>query len=130
MRIHCLTLSVALLIVLAGRSPATDLPQVTKVELQPLAAQVLRLVEALDYLGVPLPEADKQTLQAAGKDKARGVQAIQTILDKHCLAGVRLQADNRLETLPGPAKPELAEQGWRVFLVKVDNTSGLANTEL
>src|SRR5207245_2404010 len=65
-----------------------------------------------------------------GDDKARGAEAIQSVLDPHCLAGVRIQAGNKLETLPGPAKPELAEQGWRVFLVKVFNAPNLTNVEL
>src|SRR5438132_2041207 len=98
--------SVALLIVLTGRSAAAELPKVAKIELQPLAAQAQRLVEALDYLGAPLPEADKQALKRAGDDKTKGVDAIQTVLDPHCLAGVRIEAGNKLETLSGPAKPE------------------------
>ena len=62
--------SVALLIVLTGRSAAAELPKVAKVELQPLAAQVQRLVEALDYLGAPLPEADKQALKLVFDSRA------------------------------------------------------------
>src|SRR5712691_7531380 len=98
MNAYRLVVSVALLIVLTSRSAAAEFPKVPKVELQPLAAQVHRLVEALDYLGVPLPEADKQALQRAGDDKAQGVAAIQSVLDPHCLAGVRIQAGNKLET--------------------------------
>jgi hypothetical protein len=121
---------VGIVIGLAGRSTAAELPKVVKVELQPLAAQVHRLVEALDHLGAPLPEADKQALQRASHDKVRGVETIQAVLDPHCLAGVRIEASNKLETQPGSAKPELAEQGWCVFLVKLYNTPGLANVEL
>jgi hypothetical protein len=127
---HRFYLPLSLLVAFAGKSAAADLPKVAKVELQPLAAQVQRIVEALDYLGVPLPEADKQMLRVAARDKASGIESIQTVLDKHCLAGVRLLADNQLETVAGPARPELAEQGWRVFLVKVYNPAGLAQLEL
>src|SRR5260370_29634261 len=122
--------SVALLSVLPGRSAAAELPKVAKVELQPLAAQVQRLVEALDYLGAPLPEADEQALKRASDSKAQGVDRIQSLLDPHCLAGVRIEPGNKLEILPGPAKPELAEQGWRVFRVKVHNAPGLNGVEL
>ena len=98
--------------------PVADLPKVTKVERQPLAAQVQRLVEALDFLGAPLAKADKKALTGAD------VKQIQGILDKHCLAGVRI-GKGSIEVKAGPAKPELAEQGWRVFLVKVENPSCL-----
>jgi hypothetical protein len=130
MDLHRLLLTAALLIGLVGQASAADLPKAAAVELQPLAAQVQRVVDALDYLGAPLPEADKLKLKAASGDQAKGVEAIQTVLDPHCLAGVCIRAENRLETLPGPARPELAEQGWRVFLVKVYNVPGLARLEL
>src|SRR5207237_7585100 len=97
-----LAVAVGFFMVLVARSAAAELPKVGKVELQPLAAQVRRLVEALDYVGVPLPEADTQALQRAGEDKAQGLEAIQSILDPHCLAGVRITAGNQLETLQGP----------------------------
>jgi outer membrane murein-binding lipoprotein Lpp len=120
------------LLLLAGPVAAADLPKVSKVERQPLAAQVERLVQALEFLGTPLPAADQEALKAAAKEKdeARAVDAIQTVLDKHCLAGVRISAPGKVEMLVGPAEPELAEQGWRVFLVKVLNTAGVSDAEL
>jgi hypothetical protein len=103
---------------------AADLPKV-KVERQPLAAQARRVSEALTLLGEPLSDADRKALRDADN-----VDAIQTVLDKRCLAGVHITADKKLETQPGPAKPQLAERGWRVFLVKVHNEPALANVEL
>jgi hypothetical protein len=117
---------------LAGPLSAADLPKVKKVDLQPLAAQAKRVVEALDLLGSPLTEADKKSL-ASAKD----VEAIQAVFDKYCLAGVRMTPAGGLnppqpllEVIAGPAKPELAEQGWRVFLIKVYNPAGLDKIEL
>jgi hypothetical protein len=129
----------ALAVLLALAIPAAaDLPKVTKVDLQPLAAQARRIDEALKLLGAPLSEDDRSALQAAASetDPAKGVAAIQTILDKHCLAGVQIRKPAQgggaptVTTQAGPAKPELAEQGWRVFLVKVYNEAGLNNVEL
>src|SRR5437773_5295769 len=99
-----------LLLALPAATPAADLPKVTKVDLQPLAAQTKRLLDALDYLGNPLAEADRKALDAArnAENKAEGVAAIQAILDKHCLAGVVL-GESKVETVVGPARPELAE---------------------
>jgi hypothetical protein len=108
------------------------LPKVGKVELQPLARQVERVVAALDYIGSPLPAGEKQALTAAAQnaDHARAVDAIQTILDKHCLAGVDLPDAKQIHVYPGPASLTLAEQGWRVFLVKIANPAGISNVEL
>src|SRR5688572_31310077 len=44
---------------------AVPLTIVTNVEPQPFTAQVKRLIEATDYLGVPFEAADKKKLQAA-----------------------------------------------------------------
>src|SRR5688500_9515067 len=108
MLLHRFVLSTALL-ALSGPALGVELPKARKVALQPLAAQVQRLVEALDFLGNPLRGADKAALSAAAKDQG-GVEGIQSVLDKHCLAGVRIKAADKLEAIPGPARPELAEQ--------------------
>jgi hypothetical protein len=120
------------ILMLVGNAARADLPRVTHVELQPLAAQVARLVDALDLLGTPLPQSDKDALRqaAAAKEHGPAVAAIQDVLDKHCLAGVRITGDKQLTASTGPAKPELAEQGWQVFLVKVTNDAAVANAEL
>jgi hypothetical protein len=131
------SIAISLLFVVTSSLMAEDLPKVTKVERQPLAAQAKRITQALDYLGAPLPEADKKSLDAAAEDgdEAKAVTTIQTILDQHCLAAIRIAAGDKsskpvLEIQHGPVKPELAEQGWRVFLVKVDNPTGVKDLEL
>ena len=57
--------------------PAADLPIVRNVEWQPLAAQIERLVEALDFTGTPLPEGERAALRAAlaETDGAKGIEA-------------------------------------------------------
>lgn len=111
---------------------AADPNKVIKVELQPLAAQAQRVADAFDVIGSPLEKTEKEALAKAGKAKnaARGVAAIQSILDKHCLATIRISSSDKLEVTAGQAKPELAEQGWRAFLVKVDNPTGIDKLEL
>ncbi len=47
---------------------AEDFLKVTDVESQPLAAAVERLVEALEYVGAPLPVADRDSLKASLKE--------------------------------------------------------------
>jgi hypothetical protein len=103
------------------------LPLVTGVEQQPLIAQVNRLVEALEYLGVPLRQADRDALDAARRemDAAKSVEAIQKVLDPYCLIGVDLKSEQEITASAGPARPELIEQGWTQYLVKVHNRQGL-----
>jgi hypothetical protein len=124
---------------LALAPPArADLAKVKGVARQPLAAQAERVAEALVRLGAPLPEADRKAIKEAAEDKDAGqaVRTIQSVLDRRCLAGLHVgpspknpeQIVARVEA--GPAKPELAEQGWRVFLVKVHNPKGLDNLEV
>ena len=97
-----------------------QLPVVNDVEPQPLAAQIARLVDAMEYLGEPLPPADVTALkQAATADR------MQEILDRHCLAAIHINPESRVKVMEGPAHPELVEQGWRSFLVKVLNEAGI-----
>ena len=108
--------------------PAEELPLVTTVEFQPLAAQAERVLQALEVLGEPLAAEDAKQLRqilAKGPSNAASVQAIQKILDKHCIAGVNINPESRVKVQQGPAKAELVEQGWRAFLVKVANEAGV-----
>jgi hypothetical protein len=104
-----------------------SLPVVHNVELQPLIAQVKRVLEATDYLGTPVSASDKQALEAAFKqtDADEASEAIQRVLDKYCLLAVNINPESRVKVASGPAKPELIEKGWRQFLVKVHNESGV-----
>src|SRR5437660_6699269 len=106
-------LALTLVLLSLARVSAAELPKVAKVERQPLAAQAQRVADALDFLGSPLPDADKKALRAAAEDSdpSKAVATIQSVLDQHCLAGARIH-DGKVETLAGPARPELAEQGW------------------
>ncbi|HYI96875.1 MAG TPA: CehA/McbA family metallohydrolase [Bryobacteraceae bacterium] len=99
---------------------AEELPLVTTVEFQPLAAQVARVVQTLEMVGEPLPATDAQALQSA-----KSVEQIQRILDKHVLAGIDINPESRVKVQQGPAKAELVEQGWRAFLIKVHNQAGV-----
>jgi hypothetical protein len=96
------------------------LPTVANVELQPLAAQADRVASALEMVGDPLPAADRAALRAA-----KSVEAIQDILDKHCLVGVNINPESRVKAQQGEARAELMEQGWRTFLIKVHNEAGI-----
>ena len=112
---------------LVAAAEAPSLSIVKNVELQPLVAQVRRMIEATDYLGTPLSGADKIALEAAyaKSDPDEAAEAVQRVLDKYCLAGVNINPESRVKVAAGPAKPELVEKGWRQFLVKVHNEAGV-----
>src|SRR6266851_8833218 len=103
---------------------AQELPVVQKVDAQPLGAQVIRVLDSLKRLGDPLPAGEDAELRglAAGSGS---VENIQKVLDRHCLLGVNINPESRVKVVEGPAKPELVEQGWRTFLVKVHNEAGV-----
>ena len=99
------------------------------VEFQPLAAQVRRVVEALDMLGQPLPAAARTRLDAG--DRHRPTRPTPSgrsrrSLDPLCLIGVDDQPREPRQGRAG-ARPRrsLVQHGWRVFLVKVQNEAGV-----
>lgn len=110
----------------ARRQAGTPLPLVAKVAAQPLGAQVQRLIEALEALGSPLPAKTKAALQKAAQetDDGKVTQEVQAALDPLCLLAVQINPESRVKVQQGPAKPLLLEQGWRAFLVKVQNQAG------
>ncbi|HIL69150.1 MAG TPA: hypothetical protein EYG38_04790, partial [Verrucomicrobia bacterium] len=112
---------------LASVINAAELPMVTDVESQPLIAATERLLEALEYVGVPILPKDVEAVQVAMKDgdAAASIRAIQEVLDQYVVAGVYISAESRVKVREGAAVKELVQQGWRSFLVKVHNEAGI-----
>ena len=106
---------------------ADGLPIVTDVQQQPLVAATERLIEAMNYVGAPFSPADLKTLRVAMRntDATESITGIQRILDKYCVAGVKISAESRVKVAEGDANKELVQQGWRTFLVKVSNQAGI-----
>lgn len=105
---------------------AASLPLVDDVEWQPLSSQAKRVIEALTYLGAPLPTDDAEALKklfAAGGENAPA--KLQEVLDRYCLFAVNINPESRVKVAQGTAAPILHEQGWRTFLVKVHNEAGV-----
>jgi hypothetical protein len=110
----------AVLVVLVCRANGADLALV-EVDGQPLGANVLRLVQALDYLGSPLPQPTIEALTAAAKN--RDATALQKLLDPGVLLAVSLNPELRVKVDRGPAKAMLQQAGWTPILIKVVNQS-------
>jgi hypothetical protein len=91
------------------------------VEGQPLAANVERVVDALQFLGSPLPAETVTALRAAAK--TRDAIKIQETLDPHVLVAVTINPESRVKVARGPAQAVLQQSGYVPVLVKVINES-------
>lgn len=122
------TLYCCLLLAINGLS-ASGQDAVLDVERQPLEASVLRLVEALEFLGEPISESQRSQLNllAADADDTRVVRELQKMLDPLCLTVVSINPEGRVKVAAGQASPYLVEKGWRTFLVKVINDGGVTS---
>ena len=81
----------ALFFAMAGIALGADALSAVSVEGPPLAANVERLAEALDYLGSPLPPELHAALTQAGRE--RDAQKLQQLLDPRVLLVVRLDPE-------------------------------------
>ena len=108
------------------RTPPS-LPVVADAPAQPLRAQVRNLVDTLNSSVLPCPAAAQADLNAASqiKDDAQQVAAIQKALDANCLFAVQINPESRVSVAQGPAKPQLVQRDWRLYLIKIYNQAGV-----
>lgn len=101
--------------------------QAISVAAQPLIAQARRVEAALEALGSPLPMRSRKLLEQAvnESDEAKAVQKVQNALDPLCLLAVNINPEARVKVKQGASKAELLANGWRVFLVRVENLAGV-----
>ena len=101
--------------------------QAAATELQTLLAQIRRVLEAMRALGEPLADADVAALTAAENsgDAAAIAAAVERLVAGRCLASVRINPEGRVSIARGAADARLVEQGWRAFLIKVQNEAGV-----
>lgn len=112
-----------LITVSTGTRADESWPMTARVERQPLLAQLQRLRDTLNHIGMPLPkETETQLAQLVeNADEDSLTTRIQELLDPHCLAAVSLRKDAAPVVVRREAKAELIEQGWQRFLIKVIN---------
>src|SRR4051812_29937302 len=72
--------------------------QMVSAPLQPFAAQVRRVISALEHIGEPLNPAARAALESAfsEQDEATAVAAIQRVLDRHVLLKVNINPESRV----------------------------------
>ncbi len=92
-----------------------------EVEAQPLAANLERVANALEYLGAPLPRDLRAELTAAGR--LRDARRLQALIDPRVLLAVHINPEARVKLTRGPAPAVLQQAGYTPVLVKVVNES-------
>jgi hypothetical protein len=107
-------------VVPVGKSAAPS--TIVAVDGQPLAANVARVVEALELLGAPLPAGLQRELAQAGR--ARDAAKLQQLLDPQVLLFVHINPEARVKVARGAAAAGLQQAGYVPVLVKVANESG------
>ena len=124
-------LSAVLAAGVAASSQTPEEPHAPRpVALQPLALHARQIETALAYLGEPLPPADHAAINEAVAldDEEAAVKKIEAVLDRYVLFEVEINPESRVKVAQGAARPELVEQGSRLFLVKVANQAGVTAT--
>ena len=106
--------------VVLNAAPVEDVP------VQPLRAQVKRVVEALSYVGAPLTISEQTALAkiTSGNDRDFAV-GVQSLFDGRTLAEIHINPESRVKVAVGSAKPLLVQNGWSVFLIRVHNEAGI-----
>jgi hypothetical protein len=93
---------------------------------QPVAANVHRLLQALEFLGAPLPAETNTALAAAIKN--RDAKKIQELIDPQVLIQVTLNPESRVKVARGPAAATLQQGGFVPVVIKVINDSTVKKT--
>ena len=106
---------------LLGRVALADSLPIGEVDGQPLAANVKRVIEAMQFLGSPLPVDEAEKLNAAGKE--RDAKQLQKLLDPRVLLLAHINPESRVKVRRGPAAAELQQFGFTPVLIKVLNES-------
>ena len=118
----------AAVLIIIAMHPGAAAQHDADVPLQPFALLARRVVTALEYLGQPLPAADRAALEAAlarTGDEQTAVDEAVAVLDRHALLTVHINPESRVKVAQGAAEPALVEGGTRVFLIKVENEAGI-----
>ncbi|PYK97789.1 MAG: hypothetical protein DME19_15035, partial [Verrucomicrobia bacterium] len=95
------------------------------VEAQPLSANITRVIQALQFLGAPLPSETIEGLEVAVQ--AGDADRLQDLLDPHVHPVVTINPESRVKVQRGPAKARLQQAGFTPALVKIINQSTLTS---
>src|SRR4051794_5758000 len=90
----------------------------TGVSMQPFAAQIQRLVLAMQSIGTPLPDAEITSFHKAfASQNDEGVAEVQRILGPRVLLEAHINPEGRVSVQRGAATAQLVQNGWCTFLI-------------
>jgi hypothetical protein len=92
---------------------------------QPMLAQARRIIATVAKLGEPLSATEVariDALEAAG-DLTGAAAAAAELFNARTLLVATVSPEARVSVVQGKAPVELVQQGWRVFLVRIDNSA-------
>jgi hypothetical protein len=107
------------LLLLGSSSAVAEEP--LSVEGQPLAANARRVVQAMEFLGTPLPGDVVRLVDQAARE--RDAAQLQRILDPISLFVVSLNPESRVKVQRGAGPAVLQQAGYTPVLVKIVNES-------
>jgi hypothetical protein len=92
-----------------------------------LTSDVRRLSIYLKQSSYVLPSAVNQALQSAVRQKnsAQAEKAVHKALEPLSLIHIHINPEARVKAAPGRVVPQLGQNRWRLFLVKVHNEAGV-----
>jgi hypothetical protein len=113
----------AVAVICGAGSISADEPTAVPVEGQPLAANIERLVQALDFLGAPIEARIAADLRAAGE--RRDAPALQSLLDLSVLFVVSINPESRVKVARGAGPARLQQGGFTPVIIKVINQGAI-----
>ena len=117
-------LHVLAIVVLCSNSGSADDVTRREADGQPLAANVRRLLQALDSLGAPLEASRLEDISEA--IAAEDGVKLQTLLDPVVLFVIEINPELRVKVKRGPGDPVLQQGGYTPVVIKVINDATLA----
>ncbi len=118
-------LVIAIIGLLSPPLTAQEVELVADVDGQPLGANVTRVIEALAFLGAPLPEQLAAELKQAARD--RDAVRLQKLLDPQAVFVLSLNPEVRVKVQRGPGKATIQQAAFTPLLVKVINDSTVSS---
>jgi hypothetical protein len=103
---------------------SAQLPPVGNVEGQPLGANAERILQALQFLGAPLPNDSQDKIRQAARD--RDAFKLQELLDPLVLVAVQINPELRVKVSRGPLQAQLQQDGYTPCLIKILNGGTVA----
>lgn len=97
------------------------------VEGQPLAANVSRLLQALDFLGTPIDRSKQELADLKSSIANQNAAEIQGILDPAVLLKININPESKVKVTRGPTSAKLHQGAFSPVIVKITNQGSITS---